>query len=255
MLIDSFVCTNHGDTFSVILLLLPAHGGFCTDDGVRFGTDAGFGGNNHPDSGRRPVLPYGLVLLLRYSNVSVSSGSPSTGSLLFILNVYGIPYHLRNSFKSFYFLWLLPTKLREGKPSSHVCHSVYSRSPTYRVLAPPAHSIHRPPGPMQTYMFKLVQVKCHHAGTLIRSFTRIQMALLMLLFKTFSKSIKLILFSLTVISGSILCGARIYLLPGDPVHVHVTDDVLHDQHARRVVGNERGETDQNRGRTSCGESI
>ena len=77
----------------------------------------------------------------------------------------------------------------------------------------------------------------------------------MLLLKTFCKSIKLILFSLTVISGSILRGARIHLLPGDSVHVHVTDDVLHDQHARRIVGNERGETDQNRGRASCGESV
>ena len=88
----------------MILLLFPAYGGLCTDDGVRFGADAGVGGNHHPDSGRRPVLSNGLVLFLRHSNVFVSSGSPSTGSLLFILNVYDIPYHLHNSFKSFHFL-------------------------------------------------------------------------------------------------------------------------------------------------------
>ena len=73
--------------------------------------------------------------------------------------------------------------------------------------------------------------------------------------KIFPQNIKLILLYLAVISGSILRDARIHLLLGDPVHVHVTDDVLHDQHARRVLGNERGETDQNRGRASCGESI
>ena len=92
-------------------------------------------------------------------------------------------------------------------------------------------------------------------GTLTKKLTRIQIVLVMLLLKTFRKSIKLILFSLAVISGSILRCTWIHLLPGDPIHVHVTDDVLHDQHARRIVGNERGETDQNRGRASCGESI
>ena len=59
---------------------------------------------------------------------------------------------------------------------------------------------------------------------------------------------------LSVISGSILRSSWIHLLPGDPVHVHVIDDVLHDKHARRIVGNEGGETDQNRGRTNRGKS-
>ena len=88
----------------MILVLSLAHGGLCTDDGVRSGSDAGVSGNNYTDSGGRPLLSNGLVLLLRHSNVFVSSGSPSTGSLLFILNVCDIPYHLHNSFKLLHFL-------------------------------------------------------------------------------------------------------------------------------------------------------
>ena len=53
------------------------------------------------------------------------------------------------------------------------------------------------------------------------------------------------------ITGGILCGPWIYLFPGHPVHVHVTDDVLHDQHARRVLGNQGSQTHQDRSRRSC----